>query len=141
MEKLKNIPDRNPFRVPENYFEEVNKKILASSAGTESESKKSGFYIRLRPFLAVAASVAILIAVSYTAVRLFNHGSSKKDIINGISFQEFSDSYLNDIDILTLEQNSDPLVMSGKVPDLSKPEIIDYLLLENINENEIYELL
>ena len=58
-----------------------------------------------------------------------------------VSLQEFSETYLDDIDIRLLEQNSDPLVMSGIVPEFSKSEIIDYLLLENINENEIYELL
>ncbi len=141
MEKFKNIPDKNPFRIPENYFGEVNKKILASTTGSETGSKRAGLYIRLRPFLAVAASVAILIALSYTAIRIFNQGSGKKNMVNEISLQEFSDSYLNDIDLSTLEQNSDPLLMSGGVPEFSDPEIIDYLLSDNINENEIYELL
>lgn len=141
MEKIKNIPDKNPFKIPENYFGEVNKKILASTAGSETEFKRAGLYIRLRPFLAVAASVAILIAVSYTAVKIFNHGSGKKNLVSEISLQEFSDSYLNDIDISTLEQHSSPLLISGGVTEFSDSEIIDYLLSDNINENEIYELL
>ncbi len=141
MEKLNNISGKNPFKVPENYFEQVNRKILALTTGAETESGKTGLYIRLRPILAVAASVAVLIIIGYSAQRLFMSGSENKNVIPEISMQEFSESYLNDIDILMLEQNSDPLVISGKVPDISKSEIIDYLILENISENEIYELL
>lgn len=141
MEKLKNIPDKNPFKVPENYFEEVNRKILSSTAGIVAEAGRTGLYFRLRPFLAVAASVAVLIISGYSALKLFIPGTEGKDIIPEISLQEFSESYLDDIDILMLEQNSDPLIMSGRVPNISKSEIIDYLLLENIHENEIYELL
>lgn len=141
MEELKDIPGKNPFRVPDNYFEVVNKKILSSTIGTETESKKTGIHIRLRPIMAVAASVAVLITVGYLAGRLLLPGSENQNLIPAISFHEFSESYLNDIDIIMLEQNSDPLIMSGKVPEISKSEIIDYLLLENINENEIYELL
>ncbi len=141
MEKLKNIPDKNPFRVPENYFEEVNKKILASAAGTVPEPEKRGLYLRLRPTLGVAASVAVLVIASYLAVKVIVPGSDTNNMIPEISLQEFSESYLDDIDIRLLEQNSDPLVMTGIVPEFSKSEIIDYLLLENINESEIYELL
>ncbi len=141
MEKIKNISGKNPFKVPESYFEEVNKKILASTAGIEAESQKRRLSFRLRPILAVAASVAVLVIASYFAVRIFVPGSGKGDMLPEITLQEFSESYLNDIDIQMLEQNSDPLVMSGEVPEISKSEIIDYLLLENINEEEIYELL
>jgi hypothetical protein len=141
MEKLTNIPGKNPFKVPENYFEEVNKKILASATGTETKSQKRGLTFRLRPILAVAASVAVLVIASYFAVKIFIPGSGKEDIIPEITLQEFSESYLNDIDIQMLERNSYPLVTSGRVPEISKSELIDYLLLENINEDEIYELL
>jgi len=28
MNKLNEIPEKNPFKVPDNYFEEVNRKII-----------------------------------------------------------------------------------------------------------------
>ncbi len=58
-----------------------------------------------------------------------------------ISLQEFSESYLNDIDLLTLEEKAGSLTPYEDVPNVNNTEIIEYLLLENINENEIYELL
>jgi hypothetical protein len=58
-----------------------------------------------------------------------------------ISLQEFSDTYLNDIDVLILEEDADPLAFYTKVSDVSNSEIIDYLILENIDLNDIYEIL
>jgi hypothetical protein len=48
------------------------------------------------------------------------------------------DSYLNDIDLSSLEENASSLVLSEEVPDVSKKDIIDYLLNENIEINDIY---
>lgn len=55
--------------------------------------------------------------------------------------QEFSESYLNDIEIITLEESGAALIQSEEVPYINHSDIIDYLLLENIPVNEIYELL
>ena len=141
MKKLNEITGKNPFKVPDNYFEEVNRKIISATAGAAvPETRKAGLYARLRPYLAAAASVAVIVFLSYTAVKIFIP-AKKTGIIPEISLQEFSESYLNDIDILTLEENADPSILSEEVPDISKSEIIDYLLLENIDINEIYELL
>ena len=51
MKKLNEIPDKNPFKVPENYFEEVNRKIISDTSGYNQEVKKAGLYNRFRPIL------------------------------------------------------------------------------------------
>ena len=140
MKKIDEITNKNPFKVPENYFGEVNRKILASTTGAETEGRQKGLYRRLRPILAIAASVAVLIFLSYAAVKIFlPSGNTAK--MPEISLREFSDTYLNDIDVLSLEEAVDPAAFYDKVPDVSNSEIIDYLILENIDLNEIYELL
>ena len=58
-----------------------------------------------------------------------------------ISLQEFSDNYLYDIDLLTLEENNNLAGISDMQMELTDSVIIDYLLRENIDENDIYELL
>jgi hypothetical protein len=58
------IPAGNPFKVPGNYFDEVNRKIISSTVENQHEIKKPGLYLKLRPYLAAAASVAVL-ALSY----------------------------------------------------------------------------
>ena len=50
--------------------------------------------------------------------------------MNGINIE----SFINDIDISTLEENASSLV-SEQVPDVPHKDIIDYLLLENIEIN------
>jgi hypothetical protein len=140
MKEFKEIADKNPFKVPENYFEEVNRKIISATTGAETETRPKGMYHRMRQVLAIAASIAILILLSYTALKIFIP-SEKTGKMPEISLQEFSDTYLNDFDILTLEEGSDPIAYFDKVPDVSDAEIIDYLILENIDLNDIYEIL
>jgi len=140
MKDLKEITDKSPFKVPENYFEEVNRKIILSTTGAEPMPKPEGLFRRLKPFLAVAASVALLILLSYTALNIFLPADKPSEMPE-LSFQEFFDSYLNDFDILTLEEGTDPLAYNEKVPDVSDAEIIDYLILEDVDLNDIYEIL
>jgi hypothetical protein len=138
MKTLDEIPRKNPFKVPENYFEEVNRRIIASAA--DKEKVRVGLYRRLRPFLITAASVALLAVLSYTAIRIFLPGVRETGI-SELSMEEFSSSYLNDIDITTLEESADAADFSNEIPAISKPEIVDYLLFENIDLNDIYEIL
>jgi hypothetical protein len=140
MKELKDISDKSPFKVPENYFDEVNRKIISATSGIRSEIKEKSLYRKLRPFLAVAASVAVLLTVSYIAVNLFSDSRSGSEL-SGITLNEFSDNYLNDIDILTLEEGV--ISIDGEVAqtDVSSNDIIDYLVLENIDINDIYEQL
>ena len=140
MKDLKEITDKNPFKVPENYFEELSRKIISVTAGSEPQKKPEGSYHRLRPFMAIAASFLILALLSYTALRLFLPADKIPEMPE-ISLQEFSDTYLNDIDIFTLEEGVAPIASYDRIPDVTDSDIIDYLILENIDLNDIYEIL
>lgn len=140
MSTLNEISGNNPFKVPDNYFKEVNAKIVERAALSDTENQKPGLYLRLRPVLAVAASVTILIALTFTALKVFSPNSGLGNI-PAITMEEFTESYLEDIDLLTLEENAGILTLSSNVSDFSNSEIIDYLIFENISVNEIYEIL
>jgi hypothetical protein len=140
MKTLNEISGRNPFKVPDNYFEEVNAKIAEKTTMSEPEIHKPGLYRRLRSLLAFAAAVTILIALTFTAVKIFSPDSGLVTL-PAITMEEFTESYLEDIDLLTLEENAYPLTLNGNVSGLSSTEIIDYLILENISANDIYEIL
>jgi hypothetical protein len=144
MKESDKITGKNPFKVPDNYFEEVNRKIISATieaeTSTEPEVRKIRLFSRLRPVLAIAASVTVLVLLTYTALRIFLP-DSRNNKMPEISLVEFSDSFLDDIDIQTLEENVDPTAFYDNVPDVSNSEIIDYLILENIEINDIYELL
>lgn len=140
MQKINNISSKNPFNVPENYFDEVNKKILASSVESEREVRKIRPYNRFRNGLLIAASIAGFVVISYTALRLLaphKTDSQISETLNGIN----TESIINDMDISTLEENVSSSMLSGEGPDVSRRDIIDYLLLNNIELNDIYEQL
>jgi hypothetical protein len=65
---LDKIGNKNPFTVPDNYFEDfavnIQKKISEQELSTEKENKKSAktlpFVQKLKPFLYAAASLALI---------------------------------------------------------------------------------
>ena len=138
MQKLNEIRDKNPFKVPENYFEEVNRKIISVTSGNAQEVKKIRLYNRFKPYLLIAASVTGIIMISYSAIKLLAPDKTKLQLTELIN-PEFSQSYINDIDVFTLEENASLLVLADEVPDVNKSDIIDYLLKENIEITDIYE--
>lgn len=140
MEKLRNKRYKNPFKVPENYFEDVNRKIISATSGNDHEEKKAGLYRRLRPYILIAASVTGFILLSYSAIKLL---TPEKTVlkISEAQYEENPDSYLNEIDISTLEENASSVVLSEEGTGVSKADIIDYLLSDNLEINEIYEQL
>lgn len=139
MQKLNEIPDNNPFKVPENYFEEVNSKIISTTSGYNQEVRKIGSYNRFRPYFLIAASVTGFILLGYAAVKMLTPGRINSQV-SEVMFEEYSESYINDIEIITLEENAASLFLSEEVPDVNKSDIIDYLLLENIEISYIEQL-
>jgi hypothetical protein len=140
MKKLNDIPDKNPFKVPENYFEEVKSKIIYTTSGYNQKVRKIGFYYSLRPYFLIAASVTGFILLGYAAVKMLTPGRLNSQI-SEVIYDENTESYLNEIDINALEENAASLVLYEEVPDVNKTDIIDHLLLENIEINDIYEKL
>ncbi len=140
MKMLDEIPKNNPFKVPENYFEEVNRKIISATSGHIPEVKRTNRFKRFRPYLLAAASVAGFIILTYTAVTLLTTQKTNSQL-SEILFDDYSDVNINDIDIFALEQSAQSIVFTEEMPDFSNTEIIDYLILENIDINDIYEQL
>jgi hypothetical protein len=140
MKKLDKIPGKNPFRVPDGYFEEVNRNIIAVANGKNHNDSKAGLFHRLKPYLLAAASVAGFILLSYTAIRLLPlHQINREE--SEAAFEDYYSPYINDLDIYSLEENAASLAIPEQGPDVSKAEIIEYLVLENIEINDIYEQL
>ena len=53
----------------------------------------------------------------------------------------FTEPFVNDIDIFTLEDNAAASELPDQLSGINRSEIIDYLMLENIEINDIYEIL
>jgi len=138
MKKLNDIPQKNPFKVPDSYFEDVNRKIISATSGYDQEVRKVSIYRRFRTNLLIAASVAGLIIISYSAIKLLT--PDKRNLqVSEVLHEINPDSYINDIDISSLEVDASSILPSEEGPDVSKNDIIDYLLLNNVEINDIYE--
>jgi hypothetical protein len=140
MKKLNEKPDKNPFKVPENYFEEINSKILSATSGYDQEFEKPGLYRILKPYLLIAASVTGFIIISYTALRLLTPDNRNIPLAE-VRFEQYSESDLDDIDLTSLEETTGFMGFSEEGPNVNNSDIIDYLLLENIEISEIYQQL
>ena len=141
MKKLNDIPAKNPFKVPDDYFEEFNRKIISATAGCDYDVKKIRLHDRIRPYLLIAASVAGFILISYAGMKLLTPDRTKNSQISEVLKEENPDSYMNDIDISSLEENASSLNLSEEGPEVSKTDIIEYLLLDNVEISDIYEQL
>lgn len=139
MKELNQISQKSPFRVPDNYFEEVKRKIITSTADN-TLPKEKGIYRKLRPYLAAAATVAVLTLISITVIHIIGPGKSKP-LVPEITLNEFSDHYLNDIDLLTLEEKAGNIEPDLARININSKDIIDYLMLENVEIIDIYEQL
>ena len=140
MKKLTDIPDKKPFKVPDNYFEEVNRKIISVTAGANLEIKKASAPNRFRSIFLIAASFLGFILIGYTALVLFTPGK-KNNQVSEVLQEMNPDTYIYDVDITSLEEDASTLVLSEEATGVSKPDIIEYLLQNNIEINEIIEQL
>ena len=140
METGNKIQGRNPFRVPDNYFEEAKRKIIAKTSGKGHAEDRPGKKFRIGPYLAIAASVAVLVLLSYAGIR---HFTNRRDILarNDISRELYMETAGDDINTIILEQNSGTLDIPDLKPQVKSQDIIDYLEQDEININEIYEQL
>lgn len=138
METSGKIPGKNPFKVPEKYFEEVNRKILAST----SEKNVSGLslYNRIKPFLAAAAAIAVLVTAAYFSSKFFSPAEKESDL-SALSIPDNTELLINELDIITLENDTTLTGMFTESTDLNSSEIIKYLIQEDVDISEIYERL
>jgi len=140
MKKLNDIPDKSPFKVPENYFEEVNRKILSETSDKKQARRRVSLVIKLRPYLAIAASIAGFLVITYTAVNLLTEKNKNLNIAEIVS-EGSPEMFINDIDLNSLEENASFSVNTEGGSGVSKEEIINYLISENIDINDIFEQL
>lgn len=133
--------DKNPFRVPENYFEGLNDRILENTVMKESPGKKSGFTI-LKPLLSLAAVIAGAAVITFAILQLVTpsgrvHGTGSPEMV-----AEIPQFLIDGVDMFLIESG---LEASEPAPVPSFPEmheeIIEYLLLSDVEISMLYEFI
>ncbi|HUX95185.1 MAG TPA: hypothetical protein VMV47_05570 [Bacteroidales bacterium] len=138
MKNIDQIPGKNPFKVPENYFKEVNSKIISVTTGETDMPVRNGLYRKIRPYLLAAATVTGFIIISYVAAKIItNH----RKVPETIFAQTMTMPYINDIDIYSIEESIENLDLTDGLQGIKNADIVDYLMHENIEADAIIEML
>ena len=134
-QELFGVNKNNPFRVPDNYFDNLPEKIQVNIHARENAVSKPITRIidYIKPHLALAAAILGFALIGYTGFRYLINKNSDSQIRNR-EIAEYIDFYSNDVDntliMELLEEQEQQFIETDE--DLSE-EIINYLLNENID--------
>lgn len=159
------IKKNNPFKVPEGYFETLTERTMSAISGKMEEKgalapERPVRRLNMRPFLALAAAVAGFALIATFTVRLVSGGMERsRDELNGSLFADIEaeqfEIYMLENELMETAYEESPgatgMAESGGTPgewgepsteeEISSDAIIDYLLMEDVDLNDIYELL
>ena len=170
------IKKKNPFRVPDGYFDTLADRTMASIGKAESmnetaEAQGEGVspgtvhmkspgsdqatgatvprksrIISMKPFLSLAAAILGFAILAAAVVRLVTVGNSVEGYEPGASlyadlaFEEL-DAYMLESELLVTEAVTEAETLAMPEEEISSEAIIEYLMTEDIDLNDIYELL
>jgi hypothetical protein len=143
------IKNSNPYKVPEGYFDRLTERTMSAIRENRDQGEplatdtKPDRRITLRPFFALAAAILGVAILATVMIRLVSTSRLSERYDTGYSL--FADLATEELDTYMLEyelNQSDPLEMGqSQDGDISSEAIIDYLVMEDIDLNDIYELL
>ena len=131
---------KDAFRVPENYFEDFTEKIT-SGISRENESRRTGLFKLIRPHLMLAASMAVIVIISFTLLTVVLPGMDKSQgaiepaDIESLLAYEMSEPEL----IEALEGRAQDEPLSDPLDEISDEDLIEYLINSGITDNEIIQ--
>ena len=128
------IAKDNPFRVPDNYFDEVKRDIFAKTRGEENKKNKRGISRVLKPAIMMAAAMLAFVIISYSILKLLfpEYNSAEKQNFSELVY-DFDEAEL--IDELVGHNNDEEALPA------ERSEIIDYLMDNNVDYHSIIEYL
>jgi len=153
--KLNNeIKNTSPFKVPEGYFDTLTEKTMSAIREKEQDDisvtggEKPVRKIRLRPYLALAAAIAGFALIATFMVRLVRNDravtmqSDDYSLYADLAAEEL-DIYMIENELRKAEQDHESVWYEEETleKEISTEAIIDYLTMEDIDINDIYELL
>ena len=111
MEKERNIldsmsPAQNPFRVPENYFADFHSNMEKQITGMNPEAKEISLFVKIRPWIYIAASfLAFIFCIQWyvsNMVKLSDFSAENNDSIEVLQTEEtaFLYTYMDDLAIM-----------------------------------------
>lgn len=133
---------RNPFKVPENYFESVEDRIM-NAVKLEGKrvpiSTSAKMFRLLKPVLGLAASLALVFILVYYPITYFSHKEIAQTVTTDTVSADTMDAYsitmslVDENSLINTILNDEKAVMEEINPD----EVLAYLS-SDMSEIEIY---
>lgn len=135
--KIKGGDRSNPFRVPDNYFKELEVRIQERISSADKEDQSPVPLLRTR-LAFVIASIAILLVGYLSVTTLMN---PTKNIRYSEEFAEILEYYADDFEEIEIWSilEDDPILPD--FGEFSDDEIVKYLIEEDIEIKEIQKKL
>jgi len=126
------IAKDNPFRVPDNYFDEVKRDIFAKTRGEENKKNKRGISRVLKPAIMMAAAMLAFAIISYSILKLLfpEYNSTEKQNLSELV-------YIFD-EVELIDELAGDNHYERDLP-AERSEIIDYLMDSDIDYNTLIE--
>jgi hypothetical protein len=142
MKSLETDRKRNPFRVPDNYFEELNGRILlnTSEKPAADESKREVRVLAIiRPWLSLAAVIAGVAIITMAVLHISGKGTDSSSF-NNTAMAEIPQFLIDGIDMYMVEINMEN-ESDNYEPESENihDEIIEYLMLNEVDFTVLYE--
>ena len=160
------IKNSNPFKVPDGYFDTLTDRTMSAIRQSLEEgeaARETRLYVEaeapqeeaagtgtgrpmrrisLRPYLAFAAAILGFALLATVTVRLVTGNRASAGYETGVGL--YADLAAEELDTYFIENElsqTEPGDITGTEQTISSDVIIDYLMTEDIDLNDIYELL
>ena len=135
--ELSKIKKENPFRVPENYFNDFSARLQAKLDAEENTApvKKSNIIRYLKPAIGLAAGFALIFSLAYWPLKTFTPNTTAESGVQEINVSDMLfASAVEGID----ENSFYELLESPSAEEQFQEEELDAYLKTNVSEYEIY---
>lgn len=130
--------DKEAFKVPDGYFEDLTDNIM-EKVKTRKIPKKTSLFTLVRPHLMMAASMTVFVIISYTLLKMVLPSVNNTETYSELAFIEnYLGDELEEAELYNLLDKAD--TETGEADELSleeSDEIIDFLIDHKISYNEI----
>lgn len=139
--KLEEINKKNPFDVPDSYFEHFSVRMADKISQAEAAKAPVAARAWLRPKMVVAfAGIAVVLLIGVVFINLHNRPLSSGEMIEAYKYsalQELTDEQM--AQMLSDKQNEQQTGIDSVKQAKEKEAIIEYLSKENIDINTIID--
>jgi hypothetical protein len=127
----------SPFKVPDNYFDDFEKRMMEKLEDnpTEKRGKVVSILSVVRPWIAMAAGFILIAVIYYQAPAFFDRQSETQQM--SVTENESEDDFINSLAFMVDENDINELIVSEDTTIVLPP---DTFYIENFTEDELAAL-